>query len=367
MQLNSIYLYPNKITIYTSSSWTNERFRRVYNRNLKIYRSTDNIIEFQVRNGDQKPASISNSTLVFNLFSNEDGQLILRKDCETLSNNQGRARIILSEQEMNDIAKGFYGYSIIQESRSADSTGYIVTEKRPLYIDEQYGAFSTVEVVGDVEGTLAPTIDVREFSYVNPIALGESEERIFTSSIINAYPETTNPQTLHTFQIYFSDFEGSVIIQGSMDQHGTPTNWIDIPDTHISPGSNNFSPDGKSVIYKNVQGKYNWFRLRQTGHRGVLASFVINSDPLNPENYLVGLQKIGTGYSVGESIQISGRRLGGSTPANDLYITVTEITISGAIVSFTYTGTAALNPNFRTYVLEPFVPAKGSIDRILYR
>jgi hypothetical protein len=367
MQLNSIYLYPNKITVYTSLSWTNERFRRVYNRNLKIYRSTDNTIEFQVRNGDQRPTSILNSTLVFTLFSNEANRLIVKKDCEILSNNQGRARVILTEQEMNDIAQGFYTYSLVQEIRDNDSTGYFVKEKRPLYIDEQYGAFSTLEVVGDLEGSLKPTVDIREFAYVNPVGLGETEERMFTSSIINAYPTTTSPQSLHTFQLYFSDFEGSVAIQGSIDRHGTPTNWVDIPDAYISPGGNNFSPEGKSIVYKNVQGRYNWFRLRQTGHRGALASFIINADPTVPTNYLVALQNPGTGYSVGESIQISGQRLGGSNPTNDLYITVTEITLSGAIVSFTYNGVPAANPNFRTYVVEPFVPAKGSLDRILYR
>lgn len=367
MQLNSVYLYPNKITVYTSSSWTNERFRRVYNRNLKIYRSTDNVIEFQVKNGDQRPTRISNLTLVFNLFSSEAKRLILKKDCEILSNDQGRVQIVLSEQEMNDIAQGFYTYSLVQEKRDTDSTGYIVTEKRPLYIDEQYGAFATLEVVGDIEGSFKPTRDIREFSYVNPIGLGDIEERTFTSSVINAYPETTNPQTLHTFQMYFADFEGSVIIQGSIDRHGTPTNWVDIPNSQITPGNNNFSPEGQSLMYKNVQGRYNWFRLQQTGHKGILASFVINADPITTGNYLVGLQDSGTGYAIGESVQISGKRLGGTTPENDLFITVTEISVSGAIISFTHTGVSAILPNFRTYVLEPFVIAKGSLDRVLYR
>jgi hypothetical protein len=37
----------------------------------------------------------------------------------------------------------------------------------------------------------------------------------------------------------------------------------------------------------------------------------------------------GTGYSVGDTVKIIGTDLGGASPANDLYITVNTVGLSG--------------------------------------
>ena len=113
MQLIPVYLYPNRITAYTSSSWTNERVRRVYNRNVKIYLGADNLLEFQIKNGDQKPVSIANSHVMFSMISNDAKKLLVQKDCVLVSTSQGKISVGLSEQELYDIDLGFYSYSRI--------------------------------------------------------------------------------------------------------------------------------------------------------------------------------------------------------------------------------------------------------------
>lgn len=363
MQLIPVYLYPNKIVAYLNSSWTNERFRKVYNRNIKIFRSTDNKIDFQIKNGDQKPVDVVNKALVFNLFSPDSGQLLLTRDCEVISNN-GRTEVTIDQQNLNDLDEGFYNYSLILEQReSVDSTTYKVVSSTPLYIDEQYGAISVLEIAGDIQGSPRHTEEIREFAYVNPRTQGEPDTLYFISSIIDARPNATDPQTLHTFQIYFTDYEGKITIQGSMSNGGAPERWIDIGDDSISPGGNNFQTDGNSVIYKNVLGKWNWFRIKQTGHLGTSASFTIEQTNLG--NYIVGLRNGGSNYSIGDVLIIEGRRLGGSTPENNLVITVTGIGTNGVIVDFTYSGISVAG--FRTFVLEPVESIKGTIDKILYR
>ena len=366
MQLNPVYLYPNRISVYTSSSWTTERFRKVYNHNLKIYRSTDNQLEFQVKNGDQKATNIIGTTVVFNLFNHETQSLLLSRDCQTLSNVSGNVRVILTEEDLLNLEPGLYSYSLVQEVREEDIDSYTVISKKPLYIDDQFGAVATIEVSGDVQGGLRSSTVVREFRYTNPAALGESQTPYFTSSIIDARPQTTNPQTVHTFQFYFDDFDGTVTIQGSIGEGGNPSGWVDIPNTAISPGLNNFIPES-SVTYKNVVGKWNWFRIKQTGHKGVLASFVITRDTILLDEYDVALQKSGTGYSIGDVLIINGKRLGGGDIVNDLTITVTSVSVNGAIETFTWTGVPDIDPNFKTYVLEPIQIAQGSIDKVIYR
>ncbi len=362
MQLIPIYLYPNKITAYFSSSWTNERFRKVYNRSVKIFRSVDNKIDIQIRNGDQKPVNIVNRTLVFNLFSQDSNRLLLSKDCEIISNN-GRAQVLLSQQDLNDLNEGFYNYSLILEERESNNSGYIVKSSQTMYIDEQFEGIAVLQISGDVLGSIRPTEEIREFSYVNPRTQGEPDSLYFISSIIDARPNSTDPQTLHTFQIYFTGFDGKITIQGSMSKGGAPEKWVDISDESIKPGGNNFQTDGNSVIYKTVKGKWNWFRIKQTGHTGRNAAFKIDQTTLG--NYIVGLTDTGSNYSIGDILIVEGRRLGGSTPENNLVVTVTDISINGSIVDFSYTGVSI--PGFKTFVLEPIETVKGTIDKILYR
>lgn len=263
MQLIPVYLYPNRITAYTSSSWTNERVRRVYNRNVKIYLGTDNTLEFQVKNGDQKPISIEGSYLVFSLFSIDANKLIIEKDCTVLSNNQGKVKIDISEEELYDISLGYYSYSLIQETRSYSGNNYVVTSSKPLYIDEQFGAYSTVEVVGDVKGNIKASTTVQEFNYTNPAALGETDPKFYTSSIIDANPNTTFAKSLHTFQIFLDNYSGEIKIQGSISEGANPKIWSDLTSEDDSSSAISLTNQSQP-IYKNIKGKFNWFRLIHT-------------------------------------------------------------------------------------------------------
>ena len=263
MQLIPVYLYPNRITAYTSSSWTNERVRRVYNRNVKIYLGADNLLEFQIKNGDQKPISIANSHVMFSMISNDAKKLLLQKDCTLVSTSQGRISVGLSEEELYDIDLGFYSYSLIQETRSYDGSDYVVTSSKPLYIDEQYGAFSTIEIVGDVQGNLKPSTIVKEFNYTNPAALGENEPKFYTSSLIDAAPNTNHAQSLHTFQFFVSNYSGEIKIQGSISEGANPKVFTDLisedDSSSIISMTNQTAP-----IYKNIRGKFNWLRVIHT-------------------------------------------------------------------------------------------------------
>lgn len=62
----------------------------------------------------------------------------------------------------------------------------------------------------------------------------------------------------------------------------------------------------------------------------------------------------GSGYAVGNTIQILGTAVGGTTPANDVTVTVTAVSGTGAIVTVSATGTSAntwrYNPGLRTVV-----------------
>lgn len=358
MQLNSVYLYPNKVDVFTNlGTWKTERYRRVYNRNLKVFRSVDNRIDFQVRNSDEKATSVENSYIVFKLTAVDTQELIIEKDCSIQSSTTGKVYINLSEAEVRELDLGFYSYSLTQETRTyIDTNNYTVIAKTPLYVDAQYEISGLIEVRGDAGGILRPSIVVNKFEYVNPATTGYTDPAYYFSSIINANPETSTGNSLHTLQMYMNNFTGTVTVQGSLSEGGDPHVWSDVAVRQY---------EGSYLEYINVTGKWNWLRLKyQPTSPNSIASFTVQQTILG--NYIVNIGNKGRAYSQGQQLTILGSNLGGESPANNVTITVTNTDTMGGITGFTYTGVSY--NGVRTYTLSPDQNINsGTIDKILYR
>lgn len=369
---NSFYLYSNKVDVFTSllDPWVTERYRKVYNRNLKIYRGADARIDIQVKNCDQKPISIIGSYLVFNLVTKETQRLITRKDFVlvpdgTSNAEKGRAHVTLTREEMQGLEEGYYQYSVITEQRQYSGTDYRVTSSKPMYVDSQFGAFATLEVFGDVAGEPQDSLSIIEYTYVYPFAAGDSEPAYNIFSLIDANPHTNTSLSSHTFQFFHSvDYTGNIRIQGSLDESADPFNWIDIPDSYIEPGINAFTTDGETSTYKTVTGKWKWFRVITGASFNGSARFVVGQGIGG--NYSVSVYDGGKSYAPGQQLIIAGDRLGGNSGVNDLTITVETVGFQGAITEVTGTGLSVSNT--RTFVLGASGEASsGTVDKILYR
>jgi len=80
-----------------------------------------------------------------------------------------------------------------------------------------------------------------------------------------------------------------------------------------------------------------------TGSSGVGAAFNIQ---INGSTYSATISQIGSGYAENETITVSGAVLGGTSPANDLTITVNTVDTGGEILTLSTAGTAV---NSATY------------------
>jgi hypothetical protein len=329
----------------------------VYNRNLKIYRSVDNRIDLQVRNSDQKASNITGSHLVFNLVTRETQDLILQKDCTGQDLLSGKVFVTLTELDMLDIDPGFYNYSIVKEVReTVDSTDYKVTSRIPMYMDSQYGTIGTIEVSGDVSGAIDESVVVDKFNYTNPFTQGDETPKFYISSIIDARPTINTANSLHTFQFYHTNYVGSVTIQGNIDEQGaTPreNKWTDITTVDLT-----------TEQYKNVTGKYTWFRIKHVplGTSSV-AQFTVAQTLFLSYEVTIGLP--GRGYAVGNTIQVSGANLGGESPTNNLTITVTAVGALGEIQAITWAGVSYNGA--KTFVIDGNLSVPGTLDKVLYR
>jgi hypothetical protein len=254
MQSVSVYLLPNRIDAYTNLlSDKAERFRKVYNRNLKLYRGIDNQVDVNIKNSDQKATSIRGDAVIINIVSNDQQKTVLQKDLTIIDSALGKCRVFITDSDLQSIQPGLYQFSIVQEYRQTVSdNNYVVTAKHPLYVDSQYGAIMTVEIL---PGTNTEPVRALEIKAFNRIITDSLETDYYTSGIIYARPEFEDPQKIHTFQMYFTDFTGNVVIQGSLSQGGNPETWADIVSIDYT---------NETVSYANVIGKYNWFRFKYT-------------------------------------------------------------------------------------------------------
>ena len=250
MQQISVYLYPNNIDVFTNvGAWTTERYRKVYQRNIKVYGGMDNRIKVQVKNADQKSLNITGSTVVFTLVGRDTQELILERDCTVTDLATGKINVTLTAADLLDIETGSYQYSLHRETRTTiDADEYLVTEKTPLYSDSQYGTLGTIEVAHSIYG--APTISnsIKVFSLHK--SFGESFVDYYVSGIIDAKPEVSAP-----------NYSGSVIIQGSLSDGGNPEVWADVATLNFENATND---------YHNLTGKYNWFRIKHTPTSGTV-------------------------------------------------------------------------------------------------
>ena len=251
MQLNSVYLYPNKVDVFTNlGEWTTGRYRKVYQRNFKVYRGVDNRLDLQVRNADEKAKDITGNTLVFTLIERETQKLVLQRNCEPVPEalNDSTTRITrgyvtITEQDLLLLDKGFYSFSV----HLLDNAGV----KTPLYSDSQFGVIGTLEVYGDIFGEVQDSTVIDSFSVIPTTWPGVDTSY---SELVYASPEVSSANSLHTFVIYDTNYEGTVKIQASQEVGATPKSWTDVATVTLPTDTN----------YINVEGKYNWFRVIHT-------------------------------------------------------------------------------------------------------
>jgi hypothetical protein len=268
MQYSPVYLYPNVIMAYTNAlDSLSGGFRKVYQRTLKIYRGTDNKLDLQVRNGDQKAIDISGNYLVFNLFSRETQELLLKKDCiETndSSLSKGKISVLLTESELADIEPSFYNFTVHIETRETIGVSeYRVISRTPLYVDSQFGAIGTIDIRGEIDGLPK---DSNEYIAFKKYVDFTNQDTWYTSSIIDANRSLSTSSSQHTFQFYTNDLIGNIEIQASLEKGASPNTWTTVKEIVRGDSSGSFD----KTFYENIEGKFSFFRIKYTPISGTI-------------------------------------------------------------------------------------------------
>ncbi len=136
--------------VYTNlGSWTKERFRKVYQRTMKIYKGVDNRLDFQVRNNDNKAKNITElDSVTFNIIAVDTKGIQLQKAVTIETATEGKMYVLLSEADIQGLERGYYQFSMFY----TDGDG----NRFPLYGDSQYDALGQLHVIDgafDIDST----------------------------------------------------------------------------------------------------------------------------------------------------------------------------------------------------------------------
>jgi hypothetical protein len=327
MYSTTAYLYQQKQTVLipdSSGAYFDRRWQPVYAKNLKINRGVDNVLLFEFINQDQKPVNISGSTITFHLISQDGETDLVSKDLETLNSTYGRAKVTLTEEELDLIDAQPAKWSLERASGNLYEA---------VFVDDYSGSRGNADIVDGVYPNFVPSETITVSDYT--VQEKDSPNRAHTSIV-----EATG-KNLHTFQFDFDNFTGNVKAQGSDTQLGP---WYDI-------GSQTVYNNQDSRSFINVEGYHNYirFEINQYG-KGATATATVSGGSVSTISLAAG----GSQYA-GSSprVQIKGQGTGATATA----------TVTGSTVSAVSLVTAG-----QGYEVAPTVTIDlGEITQILYR
>jgi hypothetical protein len=336
MQKISTYLYPNRIQLLADLAGFNVEYTNVYQRTVNIYKGVDNVIEFDIKNADQKRIELVTTPEITNLTLNVmdvNGNDIGTYTLDTATGIKGIASVTIPAADLAALEHQFLQYSV---------TATKGTDTIPLYGDSRFGALGKMEIVGSAVATTRPAKVFKDFTaeidlHGNPIW--------HSSSIPAKFYEAVKTTTL-TFDIHVIGFVGSIWIDATENdtinpeayrKAGRPFGtwiWSGSPYTGSIPFATSVPVDD----YAYFRVSYQTPTMNGTG-----ALFNVTA---SNGTYTVTVNKGGTGYSVGAIMKVPGSLLGGVDGTNDLFVTVTGLeggtssyTVS-SITSVTNTGTS---------------------------
>jgi len=196
------------------------------------------------------------------------------------------------------------GETLTQATSGATGDVVFDTDSNQIYLENTTGTFDTSnQITGSTSGALgAPSVP--------------------TSVSIDAYNNA-----ITTVSVYAYDFDHN------------PQNTGEIDILHDSGTLSRYEVTNVGLVANRIVGGI--IAPSYTG--GLGSSAIFNVKKTVDNGYLVDLSSGGTGYVVSDVLSFLGTDLGGASPANDLTVTVTEVSDSGVILDYTSAGTVPTN------------------------
>jgi hypothetical protein len=156
MQKISSYIYPNKISVVGNEAGLITEWRIVYQRVIKIYRGIDNVLEFDIKNGQQRRMDVSALTMRC-VIMDQNGEELYTGPLVPLQ-TKGLVTFTIPSMELDNITTQFLKYSLY----IIDPTGI----RLPIYGDVDYGMIGQMELITSAFPAALPPQIIDTFRYL---------------------------------------------------------------------------------------------------------------------------------------------------------------------------------------------------------
>ena len=222
-----------------------------FDADFKIYKGTDGILEFYIKNLDRKPIPSQGKEYRINIIAYETNELVYTGLAEVVDPYKGLVVLSLSPTDTISWQAGIYRYTvtIINE----DGT------ENPLYVKKKKNAVGYLEFDDTNLPVPAPTRTILASDFI-PVS-GAT-----TCQIAESFPGSSNYSfynNLITIAFYLTNYDGTVKVQASLDL--TPqqisANWFDLDIVGDGTNEATFVATSGIEVYS-VTGNYNWLRIQ---------------------------------------------------------------------------------------------------------
>ena len=251
MQFTPRYLVNNVTNIVANDAGFVTEYRPVYNRQLKVYKGIDNVLQFRLLNADQKPVTTSVYTPKFVAFD-ENNTLVLEHDgaiqqLDDSSATRGMFTVTITENDLLNVPSQYLKYNIYLVKNS-DNT------KSLTYVDSHFDNDATIFVDSYAFPGAKSSYSITQFTEDSGLA-GE-DDSTWLSESITAEPAINGNEALHTAAIYTDNYEGDVIVQATLANQITgTTQWADVATVSFDGSTQELRPVNFNGVYSYVRFK----------------------------------------------------------------------------------------------------------------
>jgi hypothetical protein len=141
--MQTIYAFSYNPAIATGTNTTGTNWRMAYRPPIMLYKGINNTFRIVVFSVTQKVVNLTNYGIQVQLVDKETKEHIVTKNAVITTPVSGVASVTFTDIELENLEKRFY--HLVANLMDPDD-GSSIASQEILYLDDNYGAFSTVIV-----------------------------------------------------------------------------------------------------------------------------------------------------------------------------------------------------------------------------
>ena len=254
----TVYIFDKTYTLAVPTSLNSNM--PMYDKTILLYSGTDNKINFNLVNSDNKPYDLTSQQAFFSMTDIETNETVLAKQLTISDATRGKCNTTVLVNELYNLAPGLYHFSAyIQDSSGA---------KKLVYTDRAGDAVGVVEIKGDSFPTSRPTKVASSFTL---------RSTWYYSNNLSGSAEQNLTSRAHTIAIYTTNFSGEIAVEGNLDDTASVNDddWFVIPINGMGAVSTTFTPasaDPKIDPYQ-FNTAVRWIRVKYKPAGGNAGTF----------------------------------------------------------------------------------------------